>query len=65
MSGSPKHGPKMQCPECGQVLQSMHRHDFVRCGCPNECFVDGGGAYLRMGWRNRAPKPVIDSTPKQ
>ncbi len=40
---------KVKCLECGKILESKHRHDFVSCGCPNETFVDGGNDYLRCG----------------
>ncbi len=51
-------GPKYQCPECKAVLQSMHRHDFVQCGCPNQAFVDGGSWYTRLGAKTFMPRPV-------
>ena len=41
-------GPKMQCSYCDDIIQSMFRHDFVKCRC-GKSFVDGGGVYLRMG----------------
>lgn len=37
------------CRECGEILHSKHRHDFVICGCPNQSFVDGGSDYTRSG----------------
>ena len=40
--------PKGQCLKCGDIIQSMHRHDFVRCEC-GESFVDGGTDYFRAG----------------
>lgn len=40
---------KIKCLECGTILESKHRHDFVTCGCKNETFVDGGKDYLRCG----------------
>lgn len=40
--------PKGQCLECGDIIQSKHRHDFVRCKC-GESFVDGGEDYFRAG----------------
>jgi acetone carboxylase gamma subunit len=39
---------KAQCLECGDIIQSMHRHDFVRCEC-GKSFVDGGEDYFRAG----------------
>lgn len=37
-----------RCNKCGDVIQSTHRHDFVRCSC-SAIFVDGGHEYLRAG----------------
>jgi DNA-directed RNA polymerase subunit RPC12/RpoP len=42
-------GRRVKCLECGKVLESLSRHDFVECGCPNGTFVDGGGDYCRYG----------------
>ena len=36
-----------RCPDCGTILVSKHRHDFVSCPCGN--FVDGGLDYVRRG----------------
>ena len=41
-------GPKCVCNKCGDIIQSMHRHDFVQCKC-GLSFVDGGDMYLRCG----------------
>jgi hypothetical protein len=37
-----------KCRLCGDVIESRHTHDFVRCKC-REIFVDGGLEYLRAG----------------
>jgi hypothetical protein len=37
-----------KCRLCGDIIESRHRHDFVRCKC-GEIFVDGGLEYLRAG----------------
>lgn len=42
-------GSRMVCLECGTLLESRFRHDFQRCPCPNEAFVDGGDSYGRYG----------------
>lgn len=39
-----------KCLECDEVIESTHRHDFVRCSCEN-LFVDGGLDYVRRGFR--------------
>jgi hypothetical protein len=41
-------GLKIKCTECGDVIQSMYRHDFVKCSC-RETFVDGGDVYTHCG----------------
>jgi hypothetical protein len=39
----------VQCLKCGDIIVSMHRHDFKFCSC-EAVGVDGGNAYLkRMG----------------
>jgi len=38
------------CLQCGTILHSKHRHDFVACLCPNGSVADGGPDYKkRMG----------------
>lgn len=39
---------KCQCRKCGDIIQSFHRHDFVRCSC-GAIFTDGGTDYIRQG----------------
>lgn len=39
----------IQCLKCRYVLVSNHRHDFNKCPCENETFIDGGYDYLRFG----------------
>jgi len=40
-------GPRVQCMNCGQVIQSTHRHDFVTCKC-KATSIDGGSDYTRI-----------------
>lgn len=44
----------LRCLTCDTVIESKHRHDFVRCNCPPDSntsvFVDGGLDYLRCGY---------------
>ena len=37
----------VRCIACGSVLESTHRHDYVKCHCPNETACDGGLEYQR------------------
>jgi hypothetical protein len=39
---------KAQCLDCLDILESKHRHDFVKCECGN-AFLDGGDNYIRAG----------------
>jgi len=36
------------CLECKDIIESTHRHDFVRCKC-GKSFLDGGEHYMRAG----------------
>lgn len=40
-----------KCLECGNEIYSLHRHDFVTCGCGN-ISVDGGLDYLKRSVRD-------------
>jgi Zn finger protein HypA/HybF involved in hydrogenase expression len=37
---------KIKCKKCGDVIESVHRHDFKYCECGSVA-VDGGKDYLR------------------
>lgn len=37
-----------KCKKCGDIIESKHHHDFVRCSC-GAIFVDGGHDYIRRG----------------
>ena len=39
---------KAVCYECLGIMESKHRHDFVRCAC-GKSFLDGGDVYFRAG----------------
>lgn len=41
----------IKCNSCGDIIESTHTHEFVRCKC-GRCFVDGGTDYLRRGFTN-------------
>ena len=38
----------LRCTNCGDVIESRHRHDFVWCAC-GSVFTDGGREYIRRG----------------
>ena len=40
------HTNKIRCKKCGDVIESIHRHDFKFCKC-GVVAVDGGKDYLR------------------
>jgi hypothetical protein len=37
---------RIQCLNCGDIITSQHRHDYVECSC-GKVAVDGGHEYLR------------------
>ncbi len=39
---------RCQCRQCNDIIESTHRHDFVRCKC-GAIFTDGGKEYIRRG----------------
>jgi hypothetical protein len=39
---------KAKCLDCEDILESKHRHHFVKCKCGNS-FIDGGDDYFRGG----------------
>ena len=58
---------KAQCKECGVLLHSKHRHDFVGCVCPQQTrlYIDGGNDYVRCTGAiyNRIDKCVRSDSP--
>ena len=46
-----------QCLNCNEIVESKHRHDFVRCSCGNVA-VDGGKAYLKRSVRGKGIKDM-------
>ena len=41
----------IQCKHCGDIIESVHLHDFVACSC-GCCSVDGGSDYFRRGFKH-------------
>ena len=39
---------KIQCKHCGEIIESKHVHDLVKCKC-EICSIDGGHDYMRIG----------------
>ena len=37
----------VRCLVCNTILESKHRHNYVKCHCPNETACDGGLEYQR------------------
>jgi hypothetical protein len=42
---------RAKCRLCEDIIESMHRHDYVRCKC-EEIAVDGGDSYFRCAANN-------------
>jgi len=42
---------RCKCRQCGDIIESKHRHDFVQCKC-GAIFTDGGKDYVRRGYKN-------------
>ena len=42
------------CASCGNFIYSRARHDMHYCSC-GETFIDGGGAYMRVGFKTMEP----------
>ena len=43
---------KIMCRNCGEIIESTHRHDYKTCSC-GRCSVDGGHNYLRRCCKTR------------
>ena len=41
----------IKCTHCGDVIESVHVHDFKWCSCKT-VYVDGGKEYCRRGFVN-------------
>lgn len=56
---------QVECPECGELVASIHRHDFRACPCGKTC-IDGGRDYMRIltnyEWQNRSISVEEDLT---
>ena len=52
----------VRCAKCGDEIYSNYTHDFRYCSC-KATFVDGGWAYLRVGWEPEVGRPESISRP--
>ena len=43
---------RCKCNKCKDIIESKHRHDFVRCKC-GAIFTDGGTDYIRRGYQSK------------
>jgi len=50
---------KIQCNNCGDIIESVHVHDFKWCSCGN-CAVDGGREYLKRNGINYKDLSTVD-----
>jgi DNA-directed RNA polymerase subunit RPC12/RpoP len=50
---------RCKCLACGDIIESMHRHDFVTCKC-GAIFTDGGTDYVRRGGKDLS---LIENVP--
>lgn len=55
---------KMKCSNCGDIIESKHRHDFVMCSCGG-LFVDGGSHYFRAGGDYVFTSEILDDPSNQ
>jgi predicted RNA-binding Zn-ribbon protein involved in translation (DUF1610 family) len=46
-----KYKNKAKCTNCGDVIESTHRHDFIRCKC-GDIAIDGGNDYHKVSYKN-------------
>ena len=45
---------RARCKDCGEIIESFHVHDFVRCAC-GKIAVDGGLDYARRVFTDALP----------
>lgn len=48
---------RIKCNHCGSIIESKHRHDFVKCSC-GKVYVDGGMDYFRWGGNEGDYTPI-------
>lgn len=50
---------KARCKKCGDIIESKHVHDYVKCKC-GAIAVDGGHYYLRRSYPGGNYKDYIE-----
>lgn len=55
----PSIGSRVICLHCGDIIQSMYRHDFKWCSC-HSVATDGGGDYLHMNYAENAVYRILE-----
>ena len=55
---------KIQCKHCGEIIESKHVHDLVKCKC-EICSIDGGLDYLKRLYKNSPEEDFIELSEKE
>lgn len=55
---------KIQCKHCGEIIESKHVHDLVKCKC-EICSIDGGQDYLKRSYKNSPEEDFIELSEKE
>lgn len=49
----------IQCKHCNDIIESIHRHDYVPCSC-GKVAVDGGKDYLKRTFSTSPEEDYIE-----
>ena len=52
---------KIKCNHCGDIIESIHRHDFKWCKC-RKVSVDGGKEYLKRSFEKEEDYEELSET---
>ena len=55
---------KIQCKHCGEIIESKHLHDLVKCKCEIGS-IDGGYDYLKRSYKNSPEEDFIELSEKE
>lgn len=50
---------KVRCKSCGEVIESLHTHDFKWCSC-RRVAVDGGKSYAKRCYSGSSPEETYE-----